>query len=139
MRRHATTFFICSVLVLGLGTAGQLQERQQEHQHAPAAPAGDMAAHCKAMMEGHQKMMAEMETADRRLDELVSKMNSASGEAKVNATAAAVSELASQRKAMHQRMMQMHQGTMGHMMQHMQAGPSSVAMCPMMKMGGMKH
>ena len=32
------------------------------------------------------------------------------------------------------RMMQMHQGTMGHMMEHMQAGPKSMAMCPMMKM-----
>jgi len=29
---------------------------------------------------------------------------------------------------------------MGHMMEHMQAGKDSMAMCPMMKqMGGMKH
>jgi hypothetical protein len=36
-------------------------------------------------------------------------------------------------------MMQMHQGMMSHMMEHMQAGPQSMAMCPMMKMGAMKH
>jgi hypothetical protein len=37
-------------------------------------------------------------------------------------------------------MMKMQHGMMGHMMEHMQAGKDSMAMCPMMKqMGGTKR
>jgi len=37
-------------------------------------------------------------------------------------------------------MMKMQEGMMSHMMEHMQAGTGSMAMCPMMKqMGGMKR
>ena len=43
-------------------------------------------------------------------------------------------------KAMMDSMRKMQQGMMGHMMEHMQAGTGSMAMCPMMKqMGGMKR
>lgn len=99
----------------------------------------DMSAKCKAMMPSHEKMMAEMKAADQRLDGLVVKMNAASGQAKVDATAAVVTEIAAQRKTMREGMMNVHVGMMGHMMEHMQAGPQSMAMCPMMKIGGMKH
>ena len=50
-----------------------------------------------------------------------------------------VTEIVTQRKTMREGMMSMHEGVMSHMMEHMQAGPQSMAMCPMMKMGGMKH
>jgi hypothetical protein len=50
-------------------------------------------------------MMARMEESDRRLDELVSTMNSATGQAKVDAIAAVVNELVTQHRQMHQRMM----------------------------------
>jgi hypothetical protein len=43
-------------------------------------------------------MMEEMKAMDARLDGLVQKMDTAQGEAKVDATAAAVSELVQQRK-----------------------------------------
>jgi hypothetical protein len=36
-------------------------------------------------------------------------------------------------------MMGMHQGMMSHTMEHMQAGPQSMAMCRMMKVGAVKH
>ena len=37
-------------------------------------------------------------------------------------------------------MMKMQEGMMSHMMEHMQAGTASMAMCPMMKQtGGMKQ
>jgi hypothetical protein len=98
-----------------------------------------MSAKCKAMMAEHEKMMADMKAADQRLDELVVKMTAASGQAKVDATAAVVTEMVTQRKTMREGMMRMHQGMVGHMMEHMQAGAQSMAMCPMMKMGGMKH
>ena len=115
----------------------------QQHEHpAPAAGAKqDMSAQCHAMMAQHDKMMTEMKAADQRVDGLVAKMTSASGQAKVDATAAVVSELVMLRKAERDRMMQMHHEMMSHMSQHMQAGGhESMANCPMMKnMGGMKH
>jgi len=80
-----------------------------------------------------------MKAADQRLDALVTKMNAASGQVKVDATAATVTEMVAQRKMMRDRIMGMHEGMMSHMMEHMQAGPQSMAMCPMMKMGGMKR
>jgi hypothetical protein len=60
-----------------------------------------------------QEMMARMEESNRRLEELVSTMNSATGPAKVDAIAAVVNELVSQHRQMHEHMMsQMHE----HMM-----------------------
>jgi hypothetical protein len=81
-----------------------------------------------------------MKAADQRLDDLVGKMNAASGTDKADATAAVVNEMVTQRRTMRDGMMKMQQGMMAHMMGHMQAGKDSMAMCPMMKqMGGMKH
>ncbi len=112
----------------------------QQHQPPADAKTSDMAAKCKAMMANHDKMMNDMKAADQRLDSLVTKMNSAtSSQGKVDATAAAVTELVAQRKAMRDSMMQMHQGMMGHMGEHMQAGKESMAMCPMMKGMSGKH
>ena len=130
---------LSTVLVLGLAVAGHARQPQHEHQQTPAKPSADMAAKCKGMMAQHEKMMAEMKTADQRLDELVAKMNQASGQAKVDATAATVTEIVAQRKMMRDRMMHMHHQMMGHMGDHMQSGAQSMAMCPMMKMGGMQH
>ena len=137
MRMRITSSVLGSLLVLGF--AAHAQTPQPEHQQTPAKPSADMTAKCKATMAEHEKMMAEMKAADQRLDELVTKMNSASGQAQVDATAAAVTEIVAQRRTMRDRMMEMHQGTMSHMMEHMQAGPQSMGMCPMMKMGAMKH
>lgn len=57
--------------------------------------------------------MAEMKAADGKLDTSVKEMNAASGEAKVNAVAAVVSELVRQQKSMHDRTGQMHEQMMG--------------------------
>lgn len=44
-----------------------------------------------------------------------------------------------QSRTVHEGMMKMQQGMMSHMMEHMQEGKDSMAMCPMMKqMGAMK-
>ena len=61
-------------------------------------------------------------------------MNAASGQEKIDATAAVVTELVAQRTTTRERMMSMHQNMMGHLSEHMQAGPQSMAMCPMMGM-----
>ena len=65
------------------------------------------------MMKMHEQMMAEMKAADGRLDGLVKEMNAASGDAKVNAVAAVVTELVRQQKSMHEHMGHMHQQMMG--------------------------
>ena len=93
----------------------------------------DMAAKCQAMMAEREKMMSDMKTADQRLDGLVAKMNTASGMNKTAATAAVVTEMVAQDRAMRAGMMKMHEGMMSHMMEHMAAGKDSMAMCPMMK------
>jgi hypothetical protein len=95
--------------------------------------AGDMAAKCQAMMADHEKMMTQMKAADQRLDDLVGKMNAASGMQKADATAAVVNEMVIQRRTMKDGMMKDQQQMMAHMMEHMQAGKDSMAMCPMMK------
>lgn len=118
------------------------------HQHPAAAqgkPATGMDPKCQAMMAEHEKMMAQANAADVRLDGLVATMNAATGQPKVDATAAVVAEMVAQRKAMRDGMMMMESDMLSHMMEHMQEGKDSMAMCPMMKMmkskpmGGMKH
>ncbi len=57
-----------------------------------------------------------------------------------DATAAVVNEMVTERRAMRDRMMKMQDGMMAHMVEHMQAGTASMAMCPLMKpMSDMKH
>jgi hypothetical protein len=128
-------------VVVMSAVSGLAAQTPQEHQHAAAdqaTPAG-MEAKCQAMMAEREKMMTGMKAADQRLDELVAKMNSASGMEKTTATAAVVTEMVTQRRTMREGMMKMQEGMMSHMMEHMQAGAASMAMCPMMKqMGGMK-
>lgn len=116
---------------------GLAAQAPQEHQHAAgeqAKPQPDMMARWEAMKAERDNMMVEMKAADQRLDDLVSKMSARSGMEKVDATAAVVSEMVSQRRAMRDGMMKMQEGMMAHMMEHMQAGPDSMTMCPMMNM-----
>ena len=67
------------------------------------------------MMKMHEQMMATIKEDDAKLDALLKDMNAAMGEAKVNALAAVVTELARQHKGMHGQMVQMHQQMMGGM------------------------
>lgn len=134
---HAKITCLVVSLLLVLGFAAGAQTQKPERQQTREKPSADMSEKCKAMMAQHEKMMAEMKAADQRLDDLVAKMNAASGQAKVDATAATVTEIVAQRRTMRDRMMDMHQSMMGHMGEHMQAGPQSMAMCPMMKKGSM--
>ena len=80
---------------------------------APAPHTAEPAQSSMGMMKMHEKMSAEMQTADGRLDALVKTMNAAAGDAKTNAIAAVVSELVAQHKQMHAHMTEMHQQMMG--------------------------
>ncbi len=141
MNRMTTAMLAACALVAataGIGLAGQTHDPQ--HAAADKAKAsGGMAAKDHAMMADHEKMMADMKAADLRLDPLITKMNAAASMEQPAATAAAVTEMVAQSRTMRETMMKAQQGMMSHMMEHMQAGPASMAACPMMKpMAGMK-
>ncbi len=131
----------CAAVVMS-AASGVAAQTPPEHKHPAAAqakPATGMAAKEHAMMAEHDKMMADMKAADQRLDDLVVKMNTASGLDQSAATSNVVTEMVAQRKLMRDGMMKMQAGMMAHMMEHMAAGKESMAACPMMKsMGDMK-
>lgn len=118
--------YALSALILAalLGGSGALWAQQDEPEEMPQ--------HCRQMMEHHQQMQQRATQMDQELETLVQRMNAAQGEAKVEATAAVVSELVEQRKAIGHGMMEMCSGMMGHMGD--EAGEQSGMMsCPMMK------
>lgn len=84
---------------------------QEEH-----GEMGDMMKGDHAAME--QKMEAQMKSQDAELDKLVARMNSATGEKKVDAVAAVVNKLIEDRKMMHAQMAGMHKNMHGRMMKH---------------------
>lgn len=99
---------------------------------------GPMMEECKAMMARHEAMKTEMAAMDAKLDALLVAMNAAKGSKKMDATAAVVSELAAQRKAMRDHMMAMGPQMMQHNMHHAHMGlmegmMKSMSACPMMQ------
>ena len=83
-----------------------------QHDHQAAQPSGqDMSAM-------HEKMMADMEAANARLQALLAEVTAATGDAKLDALANLVAALVQQRQALHQQMVQ--GGMTCPMMQNMQ-------------------
>lgn len=123
MTKHVLRTYVLgpAIAVLVLATV-PLVLAQTTHEHgAQGTPpaASTPAAQQQAMM---AKMMADMQTQQKHLDEMVAKMNAATGQARVDQIAAVVTEMA----AMHGRMasmMNMMHGS-GGMMQH-GAAPAS--------------
>lgn len=89
-----------------------------------AAGEGCKDMDCKDMMATHEKMMADVKAMDAKLDEMVAAMNSASGDKKVDAMGALVTEMVSQRKQMQEMMMTMMHSM--HSMHAMQSGCSGM-------------
>jgi pyruvate/oxaloacetate carboxyltransferase len=91
---------LCVGCVAGLTTVAALQAQTQEKPltHDRAA----MMASCQAMMAG---MKADQDT----LDDLLAKMNAATGQPKIDQMAAVLNELVAHQKAMRAHMMSMHQ------------------------------
>lgn len=99
------------------------------HEHAAGAPTEGkkdpaMMEKCKAE---HEKRMADMKAMDTRLDEKLAAMNSAKGNQKVEAMAAVINELVSQRKEMREKFQTMRHGCM-----QMHGNEGGMG-CPMMK------
>ena len=105
------------------------QPHQHDHQAAQSS-SQDMSAI-------HEKMMADMQAANARLEELLATVKTAKGDARVDALASLVTELVQQRQAMHQQMMQ--GGMTCPMMQGMEGMPATAGMhqgMNMMQRGG---
>jgi hypothetical protein len=111
-KRHRTSIAIAAALLLSVATFAQQPQDKQPAKPGAASSQMSMAD----MMKMHDRMMAEMKTANAKLDQLVQKMDSATGDAKVNATADVVKELVAQQKAMYDHMGTMHQQMMSGMM-----------------------
>ena len=75
-----------------------------DHEHTATAPAPAQKA--GMMGHDHKRMMADMKTADDRLQQLVSKMNAATGEQKTNAIAELLTQLVTEHTNMHHHMME---------------------------------
>jgi len=94
-----------------------------------------MMPDCAAMMQQHEAMQKHMAEMNAKLQTLVGEMNAARGSARIDKTAAVVTELVAQRAMMQKEMMDMEPKMMEHMMAHMQTGMKGMSMadCPMMK------
>ena len=76
----------------------------------PQAQTKEMPSHAHAamgMMADCQTMMAEMKASQEKLDDLIAKMNAATGDQKIAQMAAVLTELVAHQKAMHARMTMM--------------------------------
>jgi hypothetical protein len=115
---------VAVTLALGAASAAHLWAHPQAAP-TPQTPVGQTQAGRGGMGQmtaERQKMQADMAAQEKRLDELVTQMNAARGAEKIDKVAAALTELVSQHKAMHRRMM----GPGGMMMQRSDAGGMSV-------------
>ena len=88
---------------------------------------------CKKMMSEKKAMKEHMKEMDTTMENLVSRMESASADRKVEAISATVKEMVAQRIMTNKANAAMDEKMMGHMMSHMKSGKMD---CPMMK--GMK-
>ena len=83
----------------------------------PSAPAGQPPqGNMGEMMKRHQQMIADINAADLKLEELAKDMNAATGDARIAAIAHVVNELVRQQRAMHEHMRTMDQQMMKRMM-----------------------
>ena len=100
------TLAITAGLFLAPAVAQQVTPKAPEHS-MPMPPSGGMM--------NHAKMMSDMKAADARLEALVQTMKSASGNDKVRAMQALVTELVQNQVDMHRHMSMMHDHMMSQM------------------------
>lgn len=134
--RFKTTSRILPIIAL-FAAAGVLAQQPQP-KAGKQPPGGNMGARCQQMMAMHNQMMADMKAMDASLDQKVTAMNAAKGNAKVDAMAAVINEMVSQRKQTMAKMSSMRDRMMAHMGEHVsQSGSASMrqsmTQCPMMK------
>jgi TolA-binding protein len=105
----------------------------QEQPRAGAGQTKPMAVSCQQLMQRHEQMMSDLEQMDAKLYGLVEKMNSAKGDARVDAAVAVINELMRQRRQVHERMTADAAMMSAYAMRHMSQGAGG-AQCPLMEM-----
>jgi hypothetical protein len=121
--KHLTTYLIGAAAALLLSASvGNAQTTGHDHSAAPAP--GDTSPQAQAAANQHA-MMANMQAAQKKLDDLVAQMNAAAGSEKVDRMAAVITEMAAMHKDMCAQMM--NGGMMSMMMMQMQHGAASQA------------
>jgi hypothetical protein len=123
------TILLSGITLAVIGLASVLCSFPASAQMTPGMKMGQgkgagMPPACQEMMAMRQSMGAEQASADAKLNDLVAEMNAASGEKKVDAIAAVVSEMVAQRQARHVKT--------AAMQSKMEA---AMASCPMMQKG----
>ena len=119
--------FVLMLAVL-IVPCGLFAQQEQGKTPAPAAQAGTKVESAPerpmsgCQMKERDEMMSRMKEMDARLEAKVAAMDAAKGDQKVEAIAAVIKEMVSQRKEMQEHMMKMHDMKKGHMMEHMQPG-----------------
>ena len=139
MKTRLATLAAAFLMASGYSAFAQAINHNVHHMGSTAQAKMAPMALCKQMMADMAMEKSHMKDMDAKLDGLVSTMDSASGDAKVNAMSAVVTELISQRKMMRSMKAKMDAKMMDHMMAHKKMPMKSGKMqCPMMKgmMGG---
>ena len=126
MRREIVMKVLSFVIMLAVMIMPCGLFAQQDKTQPPAAPETKVQSAAEqptpgGHMKEHDKMMSRMKEMDARLDEKVAAMDAAKGDQKVEAIAAVIKEMVSQRKSMQEHKMKMHEGegAHGHMKGHM--------------------
>jgi len=118
------------------GAAQQSAEKSGEHHGDEAMQKGEMKEMHQKMMQKSEQMKKHCKMMDAKLDELANAMNSTEGDSKVEAMAALLDELVSQRKMMHEKMMKMREKMMCKMMD---GDGASMSKCKMMMEKKQEH
>lgn len=113
----AAVFLVCTGIVYSAETE-PVKEVQTVKEVQPAKDADQLQERCKAFVNRMQTMHAEMKAMDARLDQKLTAMNTAKGDAKITAMADVISELAAQRKTQRQRYDDLSSRTLWHGMDH---------------------
>lgn len=117
------------IRILLIGLAGSFVLASGVSAQQPGRPHGDTTNAMRGRpMTG--EMMSMMDSADARLDRLVSTMNQTTGNRKVQAMAAVINELVAQRKTMRTHARQMMMGPDGMMGDGMGGGRNRQNMKP---------
>jgi hypothetical protein len=117
----------------GSGVAAAAVSEQQHGAPAPIPKPDSDDMDCSEMMAEPGQTIADLRAMDAQLEQKVAAMNAASGSGKVEAMAAVINEMASQRKALRERMLAVESNVAGHTGGATSAQPDSMNKCPMMK------
>ena len=113
LMKVATSSRMLPALALAAALMAGVALAQQHEPNAGMHPGGGQSGMMNGNMQMmHEQMMADMKAMDASLDLKVATMNAAKGRAKVDATAAVINEMVSQKKQMMAKMMGMHEQMM---------------------------